>query len=174
MSDFIQDFECLETPQQKKRFFTRLGRIDLLIIDEWLGNKISEGQINFISEVIEKEMRSFPLSFYLCSTQRTGMWGSVSQSNLQHFLTVLLVLIVEWGCCGTSVLKQSLFFRGINLPIYFKYVCGNVVDVSTLTRTMKELKAYNIDTSLFATIRQHLRVYVKERHLSIEDRKKTL
>lgn len=73
MSDFIQDFECLETPQQKKRFITRLGRIDLLIIDEWLGNKISEGQINFISEVIEKEMRSFPLSFYLCSTQRTGM-----------------------------------------------------------------------------------------------------
>ena len=74
----------------------------------------------------------------------------------------------------TSVLKQPLFFRGINLPIYFKYVCGNVVDVSTLTRTMKELKAYNIDTSLFATIRQHLRVYVKERHLSIEDRKETL
>ena len=91
-------------------------------------------------------MRSFPLSFYLCSTQRTGMWGSVSQSNLQYFLTVLLVLIVEWGCCGTSVLKQPLFFRGINLPIYFKYFCGNVVDVSTLTRTMKELKAYNIDT----------------------------
>ena len=43
-------------------------------------------------------------------------------------------------------MKQPLFFRGINLPIYFKYVCSNVVDVSTLTRTMKELKAYNIDT----------------------------
>ena len=36
--------------------------------------------------------------------------------------------------------------RGTNLPIYFRYVPGNVVDVSTLTRTMKELKAYNIDT----------------------------
>ena len=47
---------------------------------------------------------------------------------------------------AVAVLKQPLFFRGINLPIYFKYVCGNVVDVSTLTRTMKELKAYNIDT----------------------------
>ena len=40
MPDLIQDFECLETPQQKKRFITRLGRIDLLIIDEWLGNKL--------------------------------------------------------------------------------------------------------------------------------------
>lgn len=36
--------------------------------------------------------------------------------------------------------------RGTNLPIYFRYVPGNVVDVSTLTCTMKELKAYNIDT----------------------------
>lgn len=36
--------------------------------------------------------------------------------------------------------------RGTNLPIYFRYVPGNVVDVSTLTRTMKELKAYDIDT----------------------------
>lgn len=54
MPDLIQDFECLETPQQKKRFITRLGRIDLLIIDEWLGNKLSESQINFIFEVIEK------------------------------------------------------------------------------------------------------------------------
>ena len=63
MSDFIQDFECLETPQQKKRFITRLGRIDLLIIDEWLGNKISEGQINFISEVIEKRDEKLPTVF---------------------------------------------------------------------------------------------------------------
>ena len=36
--------------------------------------------------------------------------------------------------------------RGTNFPIYFRNVPGNVVDVSTLTRTMKELKAYNIDT----------------------------
>lgn len=36
--------------------------------------------------------------------------------------------------------------RGTNLPIYFRYVPGNVIDVSTLTRTMKELKAYSINT----------------------------
>ena len=63
MSDFIQDFECLETPQQKKRFITRLGRIDLLIIDEWLGNKLSESQINFIFEVIEKRDEQLPTVF---------------------------------------------------------------------------------------------------------------
>ena len=63
MPDLIQDFECLETPQQRKRFIKRLGRMDLLIIDEWLGNKLSEGQINFIFEVIEKRDGNLPTVF---------------------------------------------------------------------------------------------------------------
>ena len=63
MPDLIQDFECLETPQQKKRFITRLGGRDLLIIDEWLGNKLSESQINFIFEVIEKRDEQLPTVF---------------------------------------------------------------------------------------------------------------
>lgn len=36
--------------------------------------------------------------------------------------------------------------RESNLPLYFRYIPGNVIDVSTLSRTIKELKAYNIDT----------------------------
>jgi len=38
-----------------------------------------------------------------------------------------------------------------SLPLFFRYVPGNVVDVSTLTKTIKELKSYNIDTK-FATL----------------------
>ena len=60
MSDLIQDFECLEMPQQKKRFITRLVRIDVLFIDEWLTNKLFEGQVNFICEVIEKRDEKLP------------------------------------------------------------------------------------------------------------------
>jgi len=36
--------------------------------------------------------------------------------------------------------------QGTNLPLYFRYVAGNIVDVSTLTKTILELKALNIDT----------------------------
>ena len=36
--------------------------------------------------------------------------------------------------------------QGTNLPLYFRYVAGNVVDVSTLTKTILELKALGIDT----------------------------
>ena len=38
---------------QRKRFISRLEKIVLLIIDEWLGNKFSEGH-NFIFEIFEK------------------------------------------------------------------------------------------------------------------------
>lgn len=36
--------------------------------------------------------------------------------------------------------------QGTNLPLYFRYVAGNIVDVSTLTKTILELKALGIDT----------------------------
>jgi len=36
--------------------------------------------------------------------------------------------------------------QGTNLPLYFRYVAGNIVDVSTLTKTILELKALNINT----------------------------
>jgi hypothetical protein len=38
-----------------------------------------------------------------------------------------------------------------DLPLFFRYIPGNVVDVSTLTKTIKELRSYNIDTK-FATL----------------------
>ena len=36
--------------------------------------------------------------------------------------------------------------QGTNLPLYFRYVAGNIIDVSTLTKTILELKAQNINT----------------------------
>ena len=36
--------------------------------------------------------------------------------------------------------------QGTNLPLFFRHVPGNVIDVSTLIRTIAELKAHGIDT----------------------------
>lgn len=36
--------------------------------------------------------------------------------------------------------------QGTNLPLFFRHVPGNVIDVSTLIRTIAELKAYGINT----------------------------
>ena len=36
--------------------------------------------------------------------------------------------------------------QGSNLPLFFRYVAGNIIDVSTLTKTILELKELNINT----------------------------
>ena len=41
--------------------------------------------------------------------------------------------------------------QGTNIPLFFRYCPGNVIDVSTLTKTILELKAHNVDTN-FATL----------------------
>jgi hypothetical protein len=56
---------------------------------------------------------------------------AVSNHNGQISSEVRLIYVVQ---------------QGTNLPLYFRYVAGNIVDVSTLTKTILELKALNIDT----------------------------
>jgi transposase len=34
--------------------------------------------------------------------------------------------------------------RETNLPLYYRYIAGNIVDVSTLTATLKEMSAFNV------------------------------
>ena len=35
--------------------------------------------------------------------------------------------------------------RETNLPLYYRYIAGNIVDVSTLTATLKEMSAFNVN-----------------------------
>ena len=37
--------------------------------------------------------------------------------------------------------------KNTSLPLYFRYLPGNIVDVSALTRTIEELKKYDINSS---------------------------
>lgn len=54
MQDLLLDYACIETPLQRKKFLKKLARYDLLIIDEWLGDNLSEVQLSFIYELVEK------------------------------------------------------------------------------------------------------------------------
>ncbi len=55
--------------------------------------------------------------------------------------------ISEFGYNSGSIDKQikfmSVVFADNNLPLYFRYNAGNIADISTLTNTIKELKAHN-------------------------------
>ncbi len=50
------------------------------------------------------------------------------------------------GMISNEVRLIYVLQQETNLPLYFRYCPGNVIDVSTLTTTMLELKAYNINT----------------------------
>ena len=63
MPDPIQDYDCLETPQQRKRFLGKLARQDFLIIDEWLGSSLPEKHINLIFEIVEKRAETNSMVF---------------------------------------------------------------------------------------------------------------
>lgn len=101
MPDLISDFECLETAQQRKRFISKLARMDLLIIDEWLGNRLSESNINLIFEIVEK--RTEVHSTIFCSQYAPQEW---------------------YECLGSSTQCESILnriFSGL-----CKLNCGNV------------------------------------------------
>lgn len=54
MQDMLLDYDCIETPLQRKKFLKKLANYDLLIIDEWLGDSLNEKQLSFIYELVEK------------------------------------------------------------------------------------------------------------------------
>lgn len=54
MQDLLLDYACIETPLQKKKFLKKMSRFDLLIIDEWLSDSLTETQLSFIYELVEK------------------------------------------------------------------------------------------------------------------------
>ena len=72
MPDLLSDYACIETAQQRKRFITKLARVDLLIIDEWLGNGLTEKEINLIFEIVEK--RTEVHSTIFCSQYAPQYW----------------------------------------------------------------------------------------------------
>lgn len=43
---------------------TKLVRYDLLIIDEWLGKSLTELEVNFIFEIVEKRTEVHSTIFY--------------------------------------------------------------------------------------------------------------
>jgi transposase len=60
-----------------------------------------------------------------------------------------------WGCHGGEAERETRLVMAIEgntgMPLYFRYMAGNIVDVSSLSNTIKELKAMGINMS-FALI----------------------
>jgi hypothetical protein len=96
----------------------------------------------------EDSYRAFFCEYARLLTQRKGGDGVLIDStglpNNIHF--PLTAVSNHNGQISNEVRLIYVVQMGTNLPMYFRYVAGNIVDVSTLTKTMLELKELNIDT----------------------------
>ncbi len=72
MPDMIADFDCIETPLQKKRMLRLLSNYDLLIIDEWLSQPLTDEQSKYFFEIIEKRDKTH--STIYCSQYDMPEW----------------------------------------------------------------------------------------------------
>ena len=54
LPDLISEYECKDTPIQRKRYIERMAKYDLLVLDEWLSDYYSDSIQSFLFEIIEK------------------------------------------------------------------------------------------------------------------------
>ena len=96
MPDLLTDYECLESPIQKRKYINKMANYDVLIIDEWLGNAPTEPQLSFLFELVEK--RNELKSTIFCSQFNTSEWyvrlgeSTKSESMLNRILSGLCKL----------------------------------------------------------------------------------
>jgi hypothetical protein len=96
----------------------------------------------------EGSFRAFFLEYTKLLAHREGgediLIDSTGLPNSIHF--PLTAVSSHNGQISNEVRLIYVVQQGTNLPLYFRYVAGNIIDVPTLTKTILELKALNIDT----------------------------
>lgn len=80
----------------------------------------------------------------VCEDGEDILIDSTGLPNSIHF--PLTAVSSHNGQVSNEVRLIYVVQQGSNLPLYFRYVPGNVIDVSTLTKTIPELKAMGINT----------------------------
>ncbi len=112
---------------------------------------LSSQRVSDLLEAIgdEQSYRNFFHKYFIDVVQKNKdgedvLIDSTGLPNSIHF--PLTAVSNHNGKISNEVRLIYVVQRETNLPIYFRYIPGNVVDVSTLTRTIKELKACNVDT----------------------------
>ncbi len=112
---------------------------------------LSSQRVSDLLETIGEETsyRAFFHRYFLDVVNKTEggediLIDSTGLPNSIHF--PLTAISNHNGKISNEVRLIYVVQRESNLPLYFRYIPGNVIDVSTLSRTIKELKAYNVDT----------------------------
>ena len=107
LPDLITDFDILTTDKEKKSFINKISNYDLLIIDEWVKDPLTDANIGFIFEVIERRYRNYSTIF--CSQYSPNDWYSRMGGSTQS--EAVLDRIVHTLCnidCGNFNMRELL------------------------------------------------------------------
>jgi hypothetical protein len=112
-------------------------------------NLTSQRISDFLSSIGDEEnQRAYFAEYFKLVGNRPGgekvIIDSTGLPNSIHF--PLTAISNHNGKLSNEVRLIYVVQQGTNLPLFFRYVPGNVIDVSTLIRTIAELKAYGINT----------------------------
>ena len=105
----------------------------------------SQAISNFLKELGDEKLQKDFFRKYLPIATKDNKEGLiVDGSSLPNEINTS---ISEFGYNSGSIDKQIKFMSVVsadnNLPLYFRYNAGSIADISTLTNTIKELKAHN-------------------------------
>ena len=169
LDNYIKDLNLYESIEELKYgnkdsvkallFFYLLTNYANCYAQEWLdGNyaKILFPKANLNSEIIsdildsigtENSYRSFFTKYFktiVSDKEEDILIDSTGLPNNIHF--PLTAISNHNGEIENEIRLIYVVQRYTNLPLFFRYVPGNILDVSTLKTTIKELKRYKIDT----------------------------
>lgn len=111
---------------------------------------LSSQRISDLLESVGREssMRRFFMEYLkLVAGRQDGTEILIDSTGLPNGIHFPLTAISTHG--GQTSSEARLIYvvqQRTNMPLYFRYVAGSIVDVSTLIATMRELKAHGVNT----------------------------
>lgn len=105
LPDLLSEYECKETPLQRRRYIERLAKYDLLILDEWLSDSYKDEEQSFLFEIIEK--RNNVHSTILISQYAPKAWSDRlgKTSKAESILSRLLLGLCQIECKDLDITK---------------------------------------------------------------------
>jgi hypothetical protein len=94
---------------------------------------------SYLSLIGNKDSNNSQISFPIL-IDSTGL-----QNDIKTYITALNN---HNGVVNNEIRLIYIFDKKTKLPIYFRYVAGNIIDNSTLINTINQLASYNIDVEL--------------------------
>jgi hypothetical protein len=109
--------------------------------------RISEFLVNIGDETILRSFFSSYISYILkLNSNDSGIPILIDSTGLPNCIDIDITAINKHnGVINNEIRLIYVVDKNSGMPIYFRYVPGNIIDITTLNNTIKEIKTYGVD-----------------------------